>query len=334
MATSFTANFGEFATRYTSGKINKGVINKLAPDAIICDRKVARLYKNIMPVSVPMKLVTGGEQCKTYEQLELLHKWFAKLNLRRDGNVIVIGGGSVMDLGAMAVSTWKRGTGLGLVPTTLLAAVDASIGGKTALNLGKLKNPIGTFYPASQILLDTRFFNTLQPSQMRDGMAELIKTAVIGNKTLFNEIYKNRGSIESKPVPEDWVIKAAKVKAKIVEADFRETGLRKVLNLGHTLGHALELSKGISHGQAVALGMVAVCRVATAQGLCSENDSNKIIDLIAACGLETTSKANYKKVEKLILNDKKPGWVLPLGIGAVIWDQEVDLQTAIDAISP
>jgi 3-dehydroquinate synthase len=332
MSRPFTSQFGEFQSTYKPCKINKGVINKLSPDAIICDSKVARLYKNILPVNVPLKKISGGEQCKTYQKLEQLHKWFATLNISRNGTVVVIGGGSVMDLGAMAVSTWKRGSELILVPTTLLGAVDASIGGKTAINLGGLKNPIGTFYPASEILFDVRFFNTLQSSQISDGMAELIKTAVIGNKTFFNEIYKNRNSLDK--IPEDWVLKAAKIKTRIVEADFKEIGLRKTLNLGHTLGHALELQLNISHGQAVALGMVSAFKVSTKMGLCNEVDSNKIITLIEACGLKTTSKISYKKAEKLIANDKKPGWVLPLGIGAVIWDQKVDLKSAIDAISP
>jgi 3-dehydroquinate synthase len=290
----------------------------------------------------PTLVLPGGEQVKTMEQLEKVYAWLAENGVSRDRTLVAVGGGAVLDLAGMAAATWRRGVPFVSFPTTLLAMVDAAIGGKTAINTAGLKNPVGVFHPAKAILADQGFLATLTRQCWRDGLAELIKTAAIGAPHIFQELHEQRarlhalfgegdpdtmvpGVLGSLPWPR-WIAQAARVKAEIVQRDFREQGERRNLNLGHTLGHVLEAwtmgtDRPLSHGEAVAVGMSVVFRLAAERGTCPLPAAVKMTELLDACGLPTTWAAPPRDdLEKLLGGDKKQHagglrWVLPLDIG-------------------
>jgi 3-dehydroquinate synthetase len=221
--------------------------------------------------------------------------------------------------------------------------VDAAIGGKTALNAAGLKNPVGVFHPAAGILADCGFLATLPRAAWQDGLAEMVKTAVIGDPRLFAHLHHSRARLEEiltrgeadEPVPgilgalpwRQWIGQAARVKVRVVNQDFREKGVRRSLNLGHTLGHALEAwSHGtedpLSHGQAVSIGMAVVFRIAAERGTCPLATAVQVIELLEACGLPVAHASPGADVlERLLAGDKKQSareglrWVLPERIG-------------------
>jgi len=307
-------------------------------------------------------LVPGGENIKTMAQLEKIYQWLGDQAVPRDGTIVAVGGGSVLDLVGFAASTWKRGVNFVSIPTTLLAMVDASLGGKTAINTGGIKNPVGSFYPARGILADAGFLSTLTCGDWRSGMAEMIKTAVIGDKVLFDELYESRGKIartlgsgfQDEPVAgvlgslpwRSWIGRAATVKAGIVNRDFKEGGLRKALNLGHTLGHVLEANSYeteniLNHGQAVSIGMAVVMRIAAERNQCPLTDALQVLELLEACGLPVTWPAPPVDVlEKLLAGDKKSSareglsWVLPERIGKVNTDARVTTDELLSWLEP
>lgn len=321
------------------------------PPVVILDQAVAsghapwleQIHQSCGHPSPRTLILSGGEGCKTLAKLEEVYGWLAECGLRRDGVIVGIGGGAVLDLAGMAAATWCRGVGFVSVPTTLLAMVDASIGGKTAVNAAGLKNPVGCFHPASGILADPGFLSSLPRSAWRDGLAELIKTAAIGDPELFREMHDARprlftlfaGPDADRPVPgvlgsldwTSWIGRAASVKARIVTRDFQEGGLRRSLNLGHTLGHALEAishrsGPPLSHGQAVAIGMAVVFRVAAQRGDCPLPAAVQMVELLEACGLPVSHPApDPAELERMLQGDKKQtsrqglNWVLPRGLG-------------------
>lgn len=321
------------------------------PPVVILDQAVASAHAPWIEQihlacgsSSPRTLVlSGGEECKTLAKLEEVYGWLAEGGLPRDGVIVGIGGGAVLDLAGMAAATWRRGVGFVSIPTTLLAMVDASIGGKTAVNAAGLKNPVGCFHPASGILADPGFLSSLPRGAWRDGLAELIKTAAIGDPALFREMHEARprlftlfaGPETDRPVPgvlgsldwTSWIGRAASVKARIVTRDFQEGGLRRSLNLGHTLGHALEAlshrsGAPLSHGQAVAIGMAVVFRVAAQRGECPLPAAVQLVELLEACGLPVSHPApDPAELERMLQGDKKQtsrlglNWVLPRRLG-------------------
>ena len=291
----------------------------------------------------PTLILPGGEVCKSLASLERIYQWLAETALPRDGTIVGVGGGAVLDAGGMAAATWRRGVNFVSIPTTLLAMVDAAIGGKTAVNAAGLKNPVGCFHPAAGILADPGFLGTLPRRSWRDGLAELIKTAAIGDPALFRNLHRSRARLHNLfgdgdpelPVPGvlgsldwvSWIGRGAAVKARIVTRDFTEQGQRRSLNLGHTLGHALEAhslagQRPLSHGQAVAIGMAVVFRIAAERGMCPLPVAVQVIEVLESCGLPVTHPAPEAAVlDRLLAGDKKHSgrtglnWVLPRRIG-------------------
>ena len=326
------------------------------PSLLIADDRAVRCGTPCAAATVRAESVLrlrGGEGIKTLGGLRTVYDRLAAKGFPRDGRLVGIGGGTILDLCGLAASTWARGVEFIAVPTTLLAAVDAAIGGKTAVNLGDLKNPVGTFHPAARILVQPDVLETLPRREWRNGMAELVKTAVIGAPGLFRELEaaseRLRGLLgrgrSAATVPgigdlpwEDWIAAAARVKIRIVASDFRETGPRRVLNLGHTLGHALELTQGLGHGEAVSLGLAAVCRLAAADGVCGRDTAGRIVRLLSACGLPIAIRpVDRNRLLALISRDKKRagpgvGWVLPSRIGRVLTDRPVEPEAALAAL--
>lgn len=328
------------------------------PALAMVDRAVARLQARRLDAvlrdragrALPRLLVGGGEAAKTPEQLARAWRALAAAGLPRDGVVVGVGGGTVLDLAGFAASTWNRGVEFLAVPTTLLAAADASVGGKTAVNLDGLKNPVGTFHAAPLVLVDTALLDSLPRREWRCGLAEVVKIAVIGAPGLFPALEAAAPRLRallaagaaSRPpagiaeLPwDDWLLQAVAAKARVVAADYREGGRRKVLNLGHTLAHALEPLLGLPHGEAVALGMCAAARTAAARGLAAPRTVARIVALLDACGLPTSvAPPPPARVAPYVARDKKSaagtvGWVLPLRIGRVVADVPVPLREAL-----
>ncbi|OPL20118.1 MAG: hypothetical protein AVO35_01305 [Candidatus Aegiribacteria sp. MLS_C] len=290
---------------------------------LVVDASVRMLWDGLLQ---PAILSSSGIYAMEAEEIlkntfSLSQIWdsMSSAGINRDTPVVVVGGGLVCDMGALAASTYLRGLPLMLVPTTLLCMVDACLGGKTGVNLSGNKNQVGTFYPAGRIVISTRFLETLPGREYRSGMAEVIKTALIGDRgieNLLREASVYGGSNEAVP---EVVRRSLAVKGAVVEADLTERGSRMVLNLGHTVGHALESASGfrLSHGEAVGLGMLAEAAMAVALGG-DRNLPGEIHRMLDVVGLPGRMDVDplMEEIRKRLERDKKTRrdartWALP-----------------------
>ncbi|HRY33361.1 MAG TPA: 3-dehydroquinate synthase family protein [Bacteroidales bacterium] len=267
------------------GGLDKGSQNIF----LLADENTARLCRplfiNMLPMAEAFRLITisAGEQHKTLETCRQVWSELEAQGAGRDSILINLGGGMVCDLGGFAASVYKRGIRHIHIPTSLLAQVDAAIGGKTGVNHLGLKNQIGSFRPAIRTLIEPAFLNTLPASHLREGLAEMVKTALVCNKSFWEEI---RGSLNpcEKP-PDSWIRTAALLKKNICDEDPYENGRRKILNFGHTVGHAIEsyylsVNKAVTHGEAVACGMKYESLLAVRLGIMNEADGQQITDFL------------------------------------------------------
>lgn len=246
--------------------------------------------------------VEGGERSKTWEVLGQILERAVAGNAGRQSVVVGIGGGATCDLAGLAAALLGRGAPLILVPTTLLAQADAALGGKCAVDVGAAKNLAGAFHPASEVIVDLDLLATLSPRDQRAGLAEILKAGIIGDPELF------RLAGDGGALGVDVMLRALAVKARIVAEDPFERGLRKVLNLGHTLGHALETASGfeLRHGEAVAMGTAAAARMSAARGLTTQDTAQTIVATLERCGLPTLAPADLlQRAAPHLKNDKK-----------------------------
>jgi 3-dehydroquinate synthase len=256
--------------------------------------------------------LADGEGAKTKESLfKVIQKIISEDKLGRKVFVVCLGGGTIGDVGGFAASIYKRGIPYIQVPTTLLSAIDASIGGKTAIDLKEAKNILGAFYHPRAVFIDPDFLGTLNGKQITEGIAEAVKYAVIRDQGFFNFLSANfREIISLEPSFIAKVINTcAGIKAKIVSADDMEKkGIRTVLNFGHTFGHALEAAskyKKISHGEAVAVGMLYAAYLSNQLGLCSMGELCRLRDLLKKFGLPVKHKYDFRAVYRTMHYDKK-----------------------------
>ena len=244
---------------------------------IIADRRVAERTDNALAQTlaanghtVATYLVPAGEESKNLRQAERIYHWLAEQRAERKEAILAFGGGVVGDLAGFVAATYLRGMALVQVPTTLVAQIDSSIGGKVAVDLPEGKNLVGAFYPALLTCIDTRFLETLAPRDLLAGWAEVIKTALLFDAPLFAEIAA-RGPADLTPAfLLEVVPRCVRWKQKVVAEDPKEQGIRALLNYGHTIGHALEAATGYQtylHGEAVAIGMSGAARIARELGL-------------------------------------------------------------------
>ena len=288
-------------------------------------------------------VVEAGEDQKTPATVARIHDAAFAARLERGSLMVALGGGVVGDMAGFAAATWLRGIGVVQVPTTLLAMVDAAIGGKTGVNHPGGKNLIGAFHQPRLVLIDPAVLATLPVREFRAGMAEVIKYAVIGDAALFSEL---EAAVRRRPgdalasreavgprLLQRVLERSAAAKARVVAADEREGGLRAILNYGHTLGHAVETLSGYGtylHGEAVALGMLAAGEISEAMGLWSGEDRRRQETLIAAAQLPLRlPPLDPDAVLRCLQTDKKVRdgrvrFVLPTGLGTVEVRDDVD----------
>jgi 3-dehydroquinate synthase len=257
------------------------------------------------PVVLP-----AGEQAKTWESVREVLERGASLGLGRDGLIAGVGGGVVCDITAFAASLYMRGCGLALVPTTLLAMVDASLGGKTGIDFSGFKNLVGTFYPAARILIAPGAVASLPEREYRSGLAEVIKTGIIGDPNLLALLDREQAAVTAREpaVVEALIRMCLAVKGRIVQEDPREEGMRAFLNLGHTFGHALESATGFSeltHGEAVAWGIGRALALGVRMGLADPSFAAETCALLKRYGFHLEARAPFADLGEAFARDKK-----------------------------
>lgn len=284
------------------------------------------------------------EANKRLATVEKIARTLVRAGADRRCVLLAVGGGVVGDVAGFAAATYLRGVRLVHVPTTLLAQVDSSIGGKTGVDLPEGKNLVGAFYPPKVVIADSSLLETLPHRELRSGLYEVVKYGVIADRELFSYVERYMPALlQRDPKAFAWVIeRSIRIKARVVGKDEREGGLRQILNFGHTLGHALETAtsyKRFVHGEAIGWGMLAATLLGAARGRIGEREAARIIRAIVSVGpMPSLVGISARELEKIVAGDKKVlrgrvRWVLPVSIGKVVWGEEVPWNMAARAFA-
>ncbi len=273
---------------------------------IITDTNVFDIYGSKFP-QFPVFQVKPGEVSKSLEVIDHLASQLLESNFDRSGFILAIGGGVVCDIAGFLASIYMRGVRCAYISTTLLSQVDASTGGKNGVNLGDTKNILGTFTQPEFVICDPELLKSLPEREYLSGLAELIKTAVIGDKSLFELIEKSLDAIKSRNIEllTDLIAKCVRFKALVVSEDEKETGVRRILNFGHTFGHAIEMYSSVNHGFAVASGMELAAEFSYLKGFIGREEKDRIIRILNFFGLIEKSIIPDNQIERYIIHDKK-----------------------------
>ena len=311
-------------------------------DEAVAATQLPRLAAGLGDIRIEPIILPPGEATKSWAMLERLTDRLVELGVERSDRIVALGGGVIGDLVGFAASILKRGCGFVQVPTTLLAQVDSSVGGKTAINSRAGKNLIGAFHQPDLVLIDPTTLDTLPPRELRSGYAEVVKYGLIDDFDFFSWCEGNAAALLAGDgeARTHAIAHSVAAKARVVAADERETtGTRALLNLGHTFGHALEAETGFSdtllHGEAVACGMALAFRFSAAQGLCPSQDAVRVARHLDQAGLPTTLAAAHVDADGGTLvghmaHDKKMErgklpFLLARGIGQTFLAKDVDL---------
>ncbi len=280
--------------RHRLGSILGAARAVVVADGRVADLHVGRIQTVLSDAHVIY--VPPGEASKSLDQAAQVYDALAALQVARSDVLIAFGGGMVGDLAGFVAATWMRGIRHVMVPTTLESAVDASVGGKTGVNIAAGKNLVGAFHQPIAVVIDTDFLATLPPRDFRAGLAESVKHAVIADAEFLDWHERNRAEILNgdHDALTHLIARNCRIKAEVVADDERESGLRAILNHGHTLGHALELSLGFAlrHGECVALGMIAENAIAVARGRLAPADAERVRACLASFGLPVRAPAS------------------------------------------
>ena len=349
----------ELAGRSYEVRIAHGLLGNLAAECgellrkeivpIVSDANVAAHWREAVEASLAQAgkraewlVIDPGERAKSWSGLENLTNWMLKIGIERGDHVLALGGGVIGDLTGFACAVLKRGCGFIQLPTTLLAQVDSSVGGKTAINTSAGKNLIGAFHQPSLVLADLGTLDTLPDREMRAGYAEVIKYGILGDAGFFDWLSENGSKVLARDPEalEHAVATSVAAKARVVAEDERETsGTRALLNLGHTFGHALEAETGFSdrllHGEGVALGMVLAARYSARRGLIEQSDTKRVASAIASSGLpselsELGLECDGSRLADHMLHDKKMDagtlpFILLNAVGSAFMAHDVEL---------
>lgn len=306
---------------------------------VVTSRTVGKIYADALIASfsgrTPVTVISirDGESAKSTTMLEHVLEQFAKAGADRKSCVIALGGGVIGDLAGFAASVYMRGIPVVQIPTTLLAQVDAAIGGKTAVNLAAGKNLVGTFHQPRLVIADTSVLRTLPQRELRAGLFEVIKCGAIHDGGLLRTMERDASALMTgdQAKLERVITAAVRVKAGVVVADVMESDLRRILNFGHTVGHALEAATGyhtLLHGEAVGLGMIAAAEIGVNIGVTPEDVAERIISCVLQYGPLPKVKADAGRVFRTIRSDKKtvnarPHFVLIERLGSTVIRNDV-----------
>ena len=285
--------------------VKRGVLSDVG-SLINLDRKVLIVTDSGVPEKYSVAVSKGckesvivtvpaGEESKSFDMYKYLLKQLLDNNFTRSDCVVAVGGGVVGDLSGFVASSYMRGIDFYNIPTTLLSQIDSSIGGKVAVNFDGIKNIIGAFYQPKKVIIDPDVLSTLSQRQISNGLAEAIKMALTSDKTLF-ELFENEDITDN---IDTIIIKSLNIKKNVVEQDEKETGLRKILNFGHTIGHGIESSAGLLklyHGECVALGLIPMCDGKIRQ---------RVIEVLKKCELYNLIDFDWEKIAEAAFHDKK-----------------------------
>lgn len=314
-------------------------LNKYSNIFTIIDPAVEKHLTNRIERSLNRKInkieVAAGEKNKNIETVQKIWKALKEFGCDRKSLVINIGGGVVGDMGGFAASTFMRGVDFLQIPTTLLAQVDASVGGKVGINFSGIKNLIGTFQQPVAVIIDVNALSTLPPREFISGFAEIIKHGLIADKRYFQLVTGKKPLEFSTEELVKIIERSCKIKANIISADEKEGGPRKKLNFGHTIGHAVEslsqeTTHPLLHGEAIGIGMIAEGRISKDIGLLSSKDYQIMEQSLINAGLPVSCNLPVDRILEKIISDKKTEkgetkWTLLKGIGQAVYDQQVDL---------
>lgn len=322
---------------------------------IITDQNVASHYGDAVSDALSdanrdceLLIVPAGEQSKSADGAASLYDRMFDLSVERSDTIVALGGGVVGDLAGFVAATFKRGVNYVQIPTSLLAMVDSSIGGKTAINHPRGKNMIGVFYQPKMVFADTATLKTLPARELGCGLAETVKHAIIRDGEFFEYLETNTKKILAldEQLMVDLVVRNCRIKADVVSADERESGLRGILNFGHTVGHTFETvlsGDRYHHGEAVALGMVAEARLAVARKMLAPEQVDRIINLLTQFSLPTNTQHELPLDElcHAMLQDKKVKagkitFALPTTIGDCTFVNDLtesEIKTAIESLN-
>ncbi len=284
--------------------------------AIITDSTVNQLYTQEVKTSltdsgfaVTIMEVPSGESSKSLDMAEKLYAELAQNHFTKSDGIIALGGGVIGDLAGFVTATYMRGLAFVQVPTSLLAQVDSSIGGKTAVNTVAAKNLVGTFYQPEGVLIDPDVLSTLPQKHLEEGIAEIVKAAAIADDQLWQYLDRLQDTVDLRQHAEDVIIAALKVKQEVVEKDEFDQNQRLILNFGHTIGHAIEKTVGygkISHGESVAIGMLKITEHAEEIGLTAKTTAIKLQQMLDKFHLPTDlADWDPSPINEAIVHDKK-----------------------------
>ena len=332
--------------------IQQGLLDKIGGElhknpfakryAIVADDHVAamfgeRLLASLDKSDIPAEMITfaHGEASKNLGTIADLSSSLARLGFDRKDGLLALGGGVTGDITGFLAACYMRSIPFAQVPTTLLAQVDSSVGGKTGVDIPEGKNLIGAFYQPKAVFIDSQILQELPERELLNGLAEVIKYGVIYDRDFFRFLEMSRKDILALDmhVLEDVIARCCKIKAAIVEADEKESDLRRILNFGHTIGHAVEAVSGytLAHGSAIAMGMVASAELAVLKGILERREKDRLENLILEYGLPVAIPQEYDRdsIQAYLLADKKTiggkvFFVLPTSIGKVIITDEIE----------
>jgi 3-dehydroquinate synthase len=312
------ANIGLLLAKKTISKKNLSPLLKnhskvliISDDGIPSNitKKVSSICRSSAKVS--NIILKQGEKAKSIQNFQKILNFLALNNFDRSDVIIAVGGGVIGDVSGYSASSYLRGIKFIQIPTTLLAQVDSSVGGKTAINISTGKNLVGAFYNPKGVIIDTEVLNTLPEREFKAGLAEVIKYGLIQNKYLLSLLKNNTKKIQSMSgrIIEEIIFESIKTKSKVVTKDEKENGIRAILNFGHTFGHAIEAEgkyKKILHGEAVAKGMIIASKISYLENLISSKDLIKIQALLEAYEFDlSTGQYKYAELKPFIFRDKK-----------------------------
>jgi len=299
-------------------------LSRYVPNAktvFVTDEKVFNLYSDLFPNQNVIQ-IRRGEHVKTLDTVDRIYRQFLELEVDRFSFIVGIGGGIVCDIAGFCASTYMRGLHFGFVPTTLVAQVDASIGGKNGVNLMGYKNIIGVIRQPNFILVDFSFLKTLPERDFLCGVSEIIKCALIKSKRLFEALEEKQEKFltQSRDVFREITAEAIAIKTEVVRRDAEEFGERRILNFGHTLGHAIEKTANYPHGEAISIGMSMASDISVSMGILSKQDAARIKRLLRKVNLPCQLSCEVDALLEAIKKDKKRSseeihFVLLAGIG-------------------